>query len=527
MRKCFYLAALALFVLATGQARAVDLLTNGAFEPVGGEVPDWLLEEYVSTSLTPINSAELVTSNATQTGIPGERHLFVRAFVGGKDPGPNNLTNAVLSQVVPISSGVEYNFSGWSRFEANFSGGVDTLSAEGPLGAVTSPTVTELMVEFLDNSSNLVGSPLTINVKADRIAQIGFPDPNDNSYYQHLLTGSAPAGATQARLTAGAYDMVWNGTGTGPAQSMFYDSFSFTTTSDPSTQLLTNPGLETVPDTGLGDWTLVTNDPANPANVEIIRSATFANRPASGGARGVWFSSFFGEISPPAETGAPVDGTLFQTISGTPGEQYTFSGWTRWEANFSGGQDTLSGGTQVWMGLPSPTQMFMELAFLDSMGEVIGSPTQLDLKAERVAACGGNANSGTCGPDANGWVEHSLTAMAPTGTVDVRVSGIMIAGVSTGGGQSAFFDDFMLTAGSSSIPGDFDGDGDVDGRDFLVWQRGGSPAPLSASDLADWQANYGNGALVANVSAVPEPLSGSLMVIALATGCLIRGRRLS
>ena len=36
-----------------------------------------------------------------------------------------------------------------------------------------------------------------------------------------------------------------------------------------------------------------------------------------------------------------------------------------------------------------------------------------------------------------------------------------------------------------------DGDGDVDGRDFLVWQRSGSPAPLSAGDLADWQDSYG------------------------------------
>jgi len=26
-------------------------------------------------------------------------------------------------------------------------------------------------------------------------------------------------------------------------------------------------------------------------------------------------------------------------------------------------------------------------------------------------------------------------------------------------------------------PGDFDEDGDVDGGDFLLWQRGGSPSP--------------------------------------------------
>lgn len=39
--------------------------------------------------------------------------------------------------------------------------------------------------------------------------------------------------------------------------------------------------------------------------------------------------------------------------------------------------------------------------------------------------------------------------------------------------------------------GDFDEDGDVDGRDFLAWQRGQSPDPLSPTDLASWQTNYG------------------------------------
>jgi hypothetical protein len=48
-------------------------------------------------------------------------------------------------------------------------------------------------------------------------------------------------------------------------------------------------------------------------------------------------------------------------------------------------------------------------------------------------------------------------------------------------------------------PGDFDGDGDVDGRDFLAWQR--NP---SMGSLADWQANHGASSSVASV-AVPEP----------------------
>jgi hypothetical protein len=39
----------------------------------------------------------------------------------------------------------------------------------------------------------------------------------------------------------------------------------------------------------------------------------------------------------------------------------------------------------------------------------------------------------------------------------------------------------------------FDNNGDVDGRDFLVWQRNTSAAPLPAGDLADWQTNFGTG----------------------------------
>lgn len=54
----------------------------------------------------------------------------------------------------------------------------------------------------------------------------------------------------------------------------------------------------------------------------------------------------------------------------------------------------------------------------------------------------------------------------------------------------------------SDASGDFDADGDVDGRDFLAWQR--DPA---VGDLADWQNNYGGGTNVASNVAVPEPCS--------------------
>jgi T5SS/PEP-CTERM-associated repeat protein len=61
---------------------------------------------------------------------------------------------------------------------------------------------------------------------------------------------------------------------------------------------------------------------------------------------------------------------------------------------------------------------------------------------------------------------------------------------------------------SAGISGDFDGDGDVDGRDLIVWQR--NP---SLGNLSDWQSNYGQpGAITANVSAVPEPASAMLLL---------------
>ena len=45
-------------------------------------------------------------------------------------------------------------------------------------------------------------------------------------------------------------------------------------------------------------------------------------------------------------------------------------------------------------------------------------------------------------------------------------------------------------------PGDFDTDGDVDGADFLSWQRGFGTTYV-ADDLTDWQDSYGTGASVA------------------------------
>jgi hypothetical protein len=86
--------------------------------------------------------------------------------------------------------------------------------------------------------------------------------------------------------------------------------------------------------------------------------------------------------------------------------------------------------------------------------------------------------------------------------------------------------EYVLVVGPPSA--DFDMDGDVDGRDFLAWQRGyGAADPIfgdgdanydgvvDGADLAVWQAAYGGGALTASIG-VPEPAAMYLLVMAIA-----------
>ena len=85
---------------------------------------------------------------------------------------------------------------------------------------------------------------------------------------------------------------------------------------------------------------------------------------------------------------------------------------------------------------------------------------------------------------------------------EVTFTDIDVAVVPAGGGQDA----------------DFDGDNDVDGADFLIWQRGlGTASPTNANgnadgdadvdadDLAVWKTKFGMTPQAVNVSAIPEP----------------------
>jgi len=507
-------AAIVLIVVGNTQTQAVELLISGDFEvPVGlPPVEDWILQEFVTGSSASIDSAELST-NSPEAGI---QNLFLKPFSGngaldpnqgnfdndnppagsvsgsdfllwqrGGSPVPlsqadltiweNNygrvggqLGNAILSQTVPGVVGETYTFSGFAKWEDNYSGGVGTLDASSPLGAVATPTTNAMHVEFLNSSDAVIGSH-----SLDLLADGQF---NDAFLWipHEIITDPAPVGTAKIRVSADAKNMVFN---IDPLQAAFYDSFSLTGAGDPNAQLLANAGLDEPVPSALEFWEIF-EIPTGCCSGEVLRSNTgqlFANH-TPGGTRGVWLSPFFG-AHPIFETD-PVTGLLSQTVDAVAGGSYNFSGWAKFEQNYSGGVDTIDAGSGGFLaGQASPTETLIVLEFLDPNGVVLNpiidfdpsgvvildpnSPNLIDLRTERQAVCsGGNANDQTCGPAGDGWTQHMLSGIiAPAGTAFARLTGGMTNGVfNIDPQQSAFFDDFSLqqisplSAATSAVP---------------------------------------------------------------------------
>lgn len=93
-------------------------------------------------------------------------------------------------------------------------------------------------------------------------------------------------------------------------------------------------------------------------------------------------------------------------------------------------------------------------------------------------------------------------------------------GTSTGPGTIDIAIDNLVIDLVTGTPGDFDGDGDVDGADFLLWQR-----DTSIGDLADWEDNFGFAPAVAATASVPEPATAITLLMGLALVCLITRKR--
>jgi hypothetical protein len=129
-----------------------------------------------------------------------------------------------------------------------------------------------------------------------------------------------------------------------------------------------------------------------------------------------------------------------------------------------------------------------------------------------------NASS-TTNPNVNG------TGQARFGAISGNTA--ILYAINTNNGIQAYTLTLTEPAGDTA---DFDGDGDVDGADFLAWQRGngavgtGTTATgdangdmnVDAADLAVWQAQFAMPQ--SPIAAVPEPTGVVLGLLALALG---------
>lgn len=112
---------------------------------------------------------------------------------------------------------------------------------------------------------------------------------------------------------------------------------------------------------------------------------------------------------------------------------------------------------------------------------------------------------------------YGLKLSLSTSATGIEESDPFFVAFNFGLSNQAFVDAVQQYAAllSSNLDGDFDRDGNVDGQDFLSWQRGEVTNPPSGPDLLAWQDNYGmNSNMLASVgTAVPEPTAGLLVSI--------------
>jgi hypothetical protein len=330
---------------------------------------------------------------------------------------------------------------------------------------------------WLNASGTEIGTPASVNLRT-AATTLGAWEP-------YLLEATSPAGTASVKVKVSLLDMVDNFT----PQGVRLDNFSLKRGTS-TIERLTNPTLNT-PGAPIG-WELI-EAPVGTDNSSFIGFAHHVTPEAPSG-QGLWVRAFEGG-----------DFTITQTLPAVAGGAYAFSAWSLWEPGYIGDNETFPGTT---------TETFLEMTFLDGSNAVIGAPLTLDLDAA------GQNNDST-------WREFTLNGNAPAGAANIRVA-VKATGLANNGmmvePQSAFFDDFSLEGPAPGQAGDFDGDQDVDGNDFLIIQRGLGTTTTGA-DIATWKANYGQTAVGA-IGAVPEPATVSGAAIFALAGLMgLRRRR--
>ena len=195
-----------------------------------------------------------------------------------------------------------------------------------------------------------------------------------------------------------------------------------------------------------------------------------------------------------------------QGISVSPGDNVTAA-----VDAFIRSQDSIQG---------TNNSVQLKIEFYSDFGGKHGTPTLLNEVVSTIA------NSST--PN-NIWQPYSLSATAPAGAVEARIALVFVQPNNQGG--AVHLDN--ITFKNLSLPdvADANGDGVVDGSDFMIWQRNlgkGNPAgptdgdfnfdgAVDAADLDLWKSQNGDGATSNQGAAapIPEPSTAALTVTTL------------
>ena len=250
-----------------------------------------------------------------------------------------------------------------------------------------------------------------------------------------LILGSVPAGASELLLNGNLNSTVQVGD-----PSLYYPEFTgWTIATDPCS-------FSPCPISPYVPGAFYTQYSGYPAG--------FADR--LGGGNGLVGTAFEGYY--PFEIIGAVDIEISQTVAGTPGTVYTFSGWAHFQGGYAGGvtfldllspnqrnQDAQAGNPGV--PVAALTDTIFALEFLDGIGNVLPNSIVYELHND-----GGQQNDNEL--DGVTWLQHALSAQAPAGTANVRVRAGMIDGEFNVDAphQNVFFDDFSLTDSRTPVP---------------------------------------------------------------------------
>jgi hypothetical protein len=99
--------------------------------------------------------------------------------------------------------------------------------------------------------------------------------------------------------------------------------------------------------------------------------------------------------------------------------------------------------------------------------------------------------------------------------------------------SQAEVDAAVLPVPPAPVAGDYNGNGKVDGADYVLWRNGGplanevdTPGTVNAADYTEWRAGYGNPpGSGAGSSAIPEPATMALFILGLAALQMSRRRQ--